>query len=177
MGRGTLPGVLGYLRRLSGQRDAGPSSDRQLLERFAARRDEAAFTALLARHGPMVWGVCSRVLGNAEDAEDAFQATFLVLARKAGAAGWRDSVAGWLHAVARRVAWKARSAAVVPPVSQREEAAMSDADPLAQAARQELRVVGSVAVRVGDSLEVTQDRAKFSLSHGKRALERTGLSG
>jgi RNA polymerase sigma factor (sigma-70 family) len=82
-----------------------------LLEQFAARRDEDAFTALLERHGPMVFGVCRRVLGHEQDAEDAFQATFLVLARKAGSRGWRVSVGPWLYAVALRVALKARTLA------------------------------------------------------------------
>jgi RNA polymerase sigma factor (sigma-70 family) len=82
-----------------------------LLERFAARRDEGAFTALLKRHGPMVFGVCRRVLRHEQDAEDAFQATFLVLARKAGSRGWRVSVGAWLYAVAQRVALKARTRA------------------------------------------------------------------
>jgi RNA polymerase sigma factor (sigma-70 family) len=86
-------------------------SDAQLLERFAARRDQGAFTALLERHGPMVLGVCRRVLGHEQDAEDAFQATFLVLARKAGSEGWRVSIAAWLYAVAQRVALKARTQA------------------------------------------------------------------
>jgi DNA-directed RNA polymerase specialized sigma24 family protein len=86
-------------------------SDAQLLERFAARRDEDAFTALLERHGPMVFGVCRRVLRHEQDAEDAFQATFLVLARKAGSRGWRASIGPWLYAVAQRVALKARTLA------------------------------------------------------------------
>ena len=74
-------------------------SDRQLLDRFAARRDETAFTALVERHGPMVRRVCGEVLGNQHDAEDAFQATFLVLARQVGAirvaTRWRAGSTGW----------------------------------------------------------------------------------
>src|SRR5947209_5921500 len=80
------------------------SADRELLERFVASRDEAAFEALLHRHGPMVLGVCRRVLSSSHDAEDAFQATFLVLARKAGSIRQRVSIGPWLHGVASRLA-------------------------------------------------------------------------
>src|SRR5262245_16715110 len=74
-------GIGSLLRVVRGRRDAG-ASDGQLLRQFLDRRDEAAFAALVRRHGPMVFGVCRRILGNATDAEDAFQATFLVLVRK-----------------------------------------------------------------------------------------------
>jgi RNA polymerase sigma factor (sigma-70 family) len=84
-------------------------SDRELLERFVAHRDEDAFTALVRRHARLVQGTCQRVLHDRADAEDAFQATFLVLARKAGSLRWRHSVAPWLYAVAHRVALKARA--------------------------------------------------------------------
>src|SRR5437763_13025202 len=80
----------------------GALSDGQLLERFAAARDDAAFEALLWRHGPMVLGVCRRVLRHAQDAEDAFQAAFLVLARRAGAIAKREAVGSWLYKVAYR---------------------------------------------------------------------------
>src|SRR5262249_37082220 len=91
-------------------------SDRQLLERFTLNRDESAFAALLERHGGMVLGVCRRVLGCPQTADDAFQATFLVLFKKAGSLAWRESVGSWLHEVAYRVALKAR-------VSQRRQRA------------------------------------------------------
>src|SRR5262245_45930321 len=91
---------------------AADLSDKQLLDRFARDRSEEAFAILVERHGPLVLGLCRRVLRHEQDAEDAFQATFLVLARKAGAIRWRETVSGWLYAVARRVAAHAHSAAI-----------------------------------------------------------------
>src|SRR5262245_21007962 len=95
------------LRRLADPAVAAPDAD--LLGRFARHRDEEAFAALVARHGPMVLGVCRRVLGDAHAAQDAFQATFLVLARKAASLRRPAALAGWLYGVAARVARKARS--------------------------------------------------------------------
>jgi RNA polymerase sigma factor (sigma-70 family) len=86
-------------------------SDAELLERFVTNQDEAAFAALMARHGPMVYGVCRRLLRHAQDAEDAFQATFLILVRKAASIGKRELLANWLYGVALRVAHRARLAA------------------------------------------------------------------
>src|SRR5260370_10555968 len=85
-------------------------TDDQLLARFVAARDEASFAALLRRHGPMVLGVCRRVVRDAHDAEDAFQATFLILARKAAAVVKRDSVGSYLYAVAYHTALEAARA-------------------------------------------------------------------
>src|SRR4051794_16673278 len=89
-----------------GTGDAG-SSDADLLGRFIDRRDEAAFALLVRRHGEMVYGVCRRLLPE-PDAEDAFQATFLVLAEKARAVAPREAVGNWLYGVARRAALHAR---------------------------------------------------------------------
>src|SRR5262245_40662183 len=95
--------VVDYLRRLVSLGDAEGLTDRQLLERFAQAGDDASFAALVRRHGGLVMRVCQRVLRHQQDAEDAMQATFLVLAKKVGAVSWSESVAGWLHAVAVRV--------------------------------------------------------------------------
>jgi RNA polymerase sigma factor (sigma-70 family) len=124
-----MGGVLHYLRGLLGGPEAA-QSDRELLNAFAALRDEGAFAALVGRHGPLVWGVCRRLLRHTEDAEDAFQATFLVLARKAGSVAWREDAGNWLYAVALRVARKARARAerrrrleneaVMPPAATNE---------------------------------------------------------
>jgi RNA polymerase sigma factor (sigma-70 family) len=99
----------GLLQRVVLQSLAG-HSDRQLLERFAASGDEAAFAAILERHGPMLFGLCRRLLRDEHLAEDVLQATFLVLSRKAGSIRRRDSLASWLYGVAQRIARQARLA-------------------------------------------------------------------
>src|SRR5262245_63847863 len=103
--------VLTHLRRVALLHDHGAATDAHLLEWFLTRREPAAFEALVRRHGPMVLGVCRRVLHNAQDAEDAFQATFLVLVRRAASVLPRARVGPWLYGVARRTALKARSSA------------------------------------------------------------------
>src|SRR5262245_13408659 len=100
--------VVAALRHLFNSSETG-DNDRALLERFVRSRDEEAFAELVGRHGPLVRGVCRRLLRDAGTAEDVFQATFLVLARKAHRGGWRDSVGPWLHAVAVRLCHKARA--------------------------------------------------------------------
>jgi RNA polymerase sigma factor (sigma-70 family) len=103
--------LLRHIRRLADGPCAPQETDRQLLDDFAARGDEAAFAALVSRHGPMVLRVCRRVLGHEQDAEDAFQATFLVLARATATIRKRDTVGDWLHGVAYRTAMKAKRGA------------------------------------------------------------------
>jgi RNA polymerase sigma factor (sigma-70 family) len=118
--------VIRHLRRTVLLRDAAGLTDGQLLTCFVERRDEAAFEALVRRHGPMVLGVCRRVLHNFHDAEDAFQATFLVLARKASSVRPREMVANWLHGVAHRTSLKARTATVRRQVRERQVMKMPD---------------------------------------------------
>lgn len=108
---GQYGGALRHIHVLYQGGAVGGLTDGQLLERFAGSHDETAFTALVERHGPMVLHVCRGVLNDPHDAQDAFQAAFLVLARKAGSIRKRESVASWLHGVAYRIASSARSAA------------------------------------------------------------------
>jgi RNA polymerase sigma factor (sigma-70 family) len=106
-------------------------SDSQLLQRFAQTGEEAAFQILLQRHGPMVLGVCRRLLADANDADDAFQATFLVMIRKAGSLIVWGSLASWLYGVAYRTALKARTEAARRWRHERRAAEATQVDPAA----------------------------------------------
>jgi RNA polymerase sigma factor (sigma-70 family) len=110
MATGRTTEVIQHLGRAVLQRDGAGLTDGQLLGRFLEQRDQAAFAALVKRHGTMVWGVCRRLLGH-HDAEDAFQAAFLVLFRKAASVRPREMLASWLHGVARQAALHARRTA------------------------------------------------------------------
>jgi RNA polymerase sigma factor (sigma-70 family) len=100
--------LIDHIHQVVGIQAASALLDQQLLERYLRERDEAAFAVLVQRHGPMVWGVCRRALPGRQDAEDAFQATFLVLVRRAGSIRKSESLSPWLHGVAQRIAVKAR---------------------------------------------------------------------
>jgi RNA polymerase sigma factor (sigma-70 family) len=133
---------LRHLHRLASGRPADSGDDAVLLGCFVRHGDEDAFTTLVARHGPMVLGVCRRVLADAHTAEDAFQAVFLVLARRAASVRPPEALAAWLHGVARRVALKARAAEAR---RSRREAPAADLappdphpDPLAEVSAREL---------------------------------------
>ena len=111
MAGGPSVAVLRDIQTLFDTGTASGLSDRQLLERFVSGRDasaEAAFEVLVQRHGPMVLRVCHNVLGDATDAQDAFQATFLVLVRRSGSIRRLESLGSWLYGVACRVAARAR---------------------------------------------------------------------
>jgi len=106
-----LSKVVRQLRGILARQDPADLTDADLWERYVQDRDEAAFEILVRRHGPMVLGVCRRILRNEQDAEDAFQATFLVLVRRAASLQSPSTIANWLHGVACRTALEARSAA------------------------------------------------------------------
>src|SRR5262249_53421789 len=101
-GPGTL--LLHHVRRLAGADRAADQSDGELLRRFRRDGDSQAFGEIVRRHGPMVWAACRRVLPRPQDAEDVFQATFLLLPRKAGGLTRYDTLGGWLYGVAYRLA-------------------------------------------------------------------------
>jgi RNA polymerase sigma factor (sigma-70 family) len=120
---------------------ADEPTDAELLHRFALRDDHAAFAALVRRHGPMVFGVCRRVLRDPHDAEEAFQVTFLVLVRKAGVLRQPDRVGNWLYGVANRVARKAKVTAARRNAHERAAAAARWGPPAEPADPAELTAV------------------------------------
>src|SRR5215813_11207063 len=112
MATGPMNEVVQRLRRTVLQPDGAGLTDGQLLSRYIEVRDEDAFAALVERHGPMVWGVCRRLLPTTHDAEDAYQATFLVLIRRAASVWPREQLGSWLHGVAYLTARHARKLAL-----------------------------------------------------------------
>jgi RNA polymerase sigma factor (sigma-70 family) len=127
------------IRQLAGAPPWTELTDRELLERFVTGRNEMAFAALVERHGGLVLGVCRRVLNHLQDAEDAFQATFLILARKAVSVRWQEEISDWLYAVAYRTALKARSQAARRQGRERPLADLPAVETTADLAWQELR--------------------------------------
>ena len=120
---------------------ASADGDAELLNRFVADRDEDAFVELVRRHGPLVWGVARQVFGHDQDAEDAFQATFLLLARNAKSVRTAAAVAGWLHGTAWHVANKARTQAIVRRQRERSAPARPHGDPATEIALRELQAL------------------------------------
>jgi RNA polymerase sigma factor (sigma-70 family) len=129
----------GWLGRLLPARPPDEGSDAHLLERFIRGRDEAAFATLMERHGPMVMGVCRRVLRDRHTADDAFQATFLVLVRKAASLRRPHLLGNWLYGVAYRIALQARAAAARQPALGRQVEDMPAADAVDEKVWDELR--------------------------------------
>jgi len=157
-------------------------SDRQLVEQFLARREEAAFEALLRRHGPMVYRVCWRVLQRVQDAEDAFQATFLVLAHKLGTVRKYDSLASWLHGVAHRTALKARAQSATRRCHEQQGTAPSSVSPDEVTWRELRTVLDEELARLPEKWRLplilcylegrTQDEAAGQLGCSKNTLRR-----
>jgi RNA polymerase sigma factor (sigma-70 family) len=141
MASGPLRGVLRHIRKLAGAPDLAEPSDADLLKRFAYQQDGEAFADLVQRHGPMVLGVCRRILRNADDADDAFQATFLILVRKAAGIARPGALGCWLHEVALRTALRARAQAAVRKQHERQVPEMPQSDFLAAVAWRDLQPV------------------------------------
>jgi RNA polymerase sigma factor (sigma-70 family) len=118
--------LVGQLRRTALAFDGAGQTDGRLLGRFIEERDDAAFEALVRRHGPMVLGVCRRILRHEEDSQDAFQATFLVLVRKAGSVVPREMVGNWLYGVAQQTAIRVRAMTAKRQARERQMAALPD---------------------------------------------------
>src|SRR5438132_1536245 len=133
--------VVRHVRQVVALEFGRHETDAQLLERFARHRDEAAFAALVRRHGGLVLGVCRRVLASPDEADDAFQATFIVLARKAPALAAHRPLAGWLHVVASRLAVRAKARAARRRDGERRAVPAQPADPAAEAAGREVLAV------------------------------------
>jgi RNA polymerase sigma factor (sigma-70 family) len=131
--------ILEHVRKLVPEPNADDVTDAELLQRFAVGREQAPFSTLLSRHGPMLLRACRRLLHNPQDAEDICQATFLVLASKASASYWHASVAGWLHRVAYQLAVKANAAAARRAVHERKMVGRSTPDLLDSITGRELQ--------------------------------------
>jgi RNA polymerase sigma factor (sigma-70 family) len=133
--------LLSHIRSLAGAPTGPEASDRELLHRFATGGDEAAFEILVRRHGPMVLRLGRRLLPGAADAEDVFQATFLLLARKASSVRWYDSIAQWLYGVAYHLAQKSKRAAARRSAHERRAGVRCPHDPLAELTGRELLAI------------------------------------
>lgn len=176
----TIAGHIGKLVTAQKHREL---TDRELLRRFTKDHDESAFSTLLHKHGPMVLNVCQRALHNAHDAEDVFQATFLVLMKKAGALSWRDSAAGWLHEVAYRLAVRAKADALRRGAKERRATAKDPEDPVSELTVREAQAcLHEELHRLPESLRAplvlcylqgaTQDEAARELAWALRTFKR-----
>jgi RNA polymerase sigma factor (sigma-70 family) len=178
-----LPDILRHCKRLFLSSAATEWSDRRLLERFALHRDELAFASLIRRHGCLVLGVGRRILHQEQDAEDVFQATFLILARKAASGRWQESIAGWLYRVAYRLAIRTRSKILRQRAVDRKRGTLLETKAMAGCDRSELHAVLDDELQRLSSeyrqplllcyLEAkTRDQAAQQLGWSRRTLER-----
>jgi RNA polymerase sigma factor (sigma-70 family) len=140
MSYGQLPAIVEHLRKWAVP-EVNSCSDAELLERFTTKRESDAFAALMQRHGRMVWGVCRHVLRQEQDAEEAFQATFLVLARKAGSIRKNAAVASWLHGTAYHIARRARRDSATRRSHERKGGSMQSTEPAAEPAWREVLAI------------------------------------
>jgi RNA polymerase sigma factor (sigma-70 family) len=179
--------ILRHIRQLTGTTVATHSTDKELLRRFAVHRDETAFALLVRRHGPLVFGVCRRVLHEEHDAEDVFQATFLILARKAGGRDWKESIGNWLYQVAYRLAVRLRRQAGRRQRHEQQAAPRHSSDPLAEITLREaqtaldeelnqlpqaLRAPILLCCLEGETRDEAAQHLGWSVSTLKRRLER-----
>jgi len=193
---------LWHLRKLVRRRGSGDSSDGQLLDAFVERQDQDAFAQLLERHGPLVLGVCRRVVKDLHLSEDAFQATFLVLARKAGSIGAGVALGSWLYRVAFRAALKTKMRMLKQPLQASEACDMATEETMADSGLNELRPLldealdglpekhrapivlcylqGKTRAEVAQVLGCTESTIKGRLELGKemlrKRLQRRGLT-
>jgi len=136
-----LDPVLRHVRALVSSEGMKGRSDGDLVRHFVSSRDESAFAELMHRYGPMVQSVCRRVLGHEQDTEDAFQATFLVLARRGASIRKSQAVAGWIYRVDHRIATKAGKEMSRRRLRQEHAPVRSQAEPPSEAALRELQAI------------------------------------
>lgn len=175
--------VLCHLHKVLGVPENSDLPDRLLLKHFAATRDERAFATLVRRHGALVWGVCWRALRHTEDAEDCFQATFVVLARRVGSVRWHESIANWLYGVAWRMSAEAKARRTRRRERERQEMVMPEESPMPDDATRDLcsaldEELRKLPPRYQDPLLLcylegrTTDQAAHLLGWSQRTLER-----
>jgi len=168
--------VVSHLRRVALLREADRLTDAQLLEFFLVRGEDAAFEALVRRHGPMIFGVCRRVLHDRHDAEDAFQATFLVLLRKAAGISKRGLLANWLYGVAHRTALKAHRSSARRRAKERQVEAMAQKQVTRDDAIQDmLPLLDQELTRLPDKYRVPIILCDLQGKTRKKAAEQLGL--
>jgi DNA-directed RNA polymerase specialized sigma24 family protein len=136
--------ILRHIRSLVDISSNKELTDAELLDRFVVHREEAAFAALVERHGRLVWGVCKHFLRQEQDSEDAFQATFFVLARRAGSIRKAASVGSWLYGVAYKVAMKAKQRSRRQKAREGQTRNKSSTQPRSDLAWRELRPIPAV---------------------------------